>query len=389
MHVLILPSWYPATPDDVDGIFFRQQAQALQRSGLQVGVIAPLFRSLRGQPETVFSTNYGFKNYVEQDVPTYVYNSMYFFPRMRLDRDRWVNAGKKLFARYVADHGRPDGLHAHSMNHGGILAHAIHQETGIPYVITEHGTTYARKLIREWQWPAMQQAAEKAAARIAVSQEFCTLLKNEFKGLEWKYIPNILSAKFEAAVDLAHKPQNEHFTFCSVAHLQHKKGFDILLPAFAQALKTRPDMKLKIGGKGPEEAKLHQLAADLNLGGSVEFLGGLKNEEVLKLMYESDAFVLASRIETFGVVFIEALAQGLPVVATRCGGPESIVTPANGLLIDTENQQALTEALIALHDNHRQYSPQALREACLNEFGEHSVVSQLTETYRAAINLSA
>ena len=118
-------------------------------------------------------------------------------------------------------------------------------------------------------------------------------------------------------------------------------------------------MKLKIGGKGPEEAKLHQLAADLNLGGSVEFLGGLKNEEVLKLMYESDAFVLASRIETFGVVFIEALAQGLPVVATRCGGPESIVTPANGLLIDTENQQALTEALIALHDNHRQYSPQA------------------------------
>ena len=106
-------------------------------------------------------------------------------------------------------------------------------------------------------------------------------------------------------------------------------------------------------------------------------------------MYESDAFVLASRIETFGVVFIEALAQGLPVVATRCGGPESIVTPANGLLIDTENQQALTEALIALHDNHRQYSPQALREACLNEFGEHSVVSQLTETYRAAINLSA
>ncbi len=389
MHVLILPSWYPATPDDVDGIFFRQQAQALQRSGLQVGVIAPLFRSLRGQPETVFSTNYGFKNYVEQDVPTYVYNSMYFFPRMRLDRDRWVNAGKKLFARYVADHGRPDVLHAHSMNHAGILAHAIFEETDIPYLITEHSSTYARNLIAGWQWPAMHQAAEKASSRIAVSKNFCALLEEKFNHLSWQYIPNILSSKFEAPVALDNKPNNADFIFCSVAHLRHLKGFDILLPAFAEALKIRPAMKLKIGGKGPEEAKLHQLAADLNLGGSVEFLGGLKNEEVLKLMYESDAFVLASRIETFGVVFIEALAQGLPVVATRCGGPESIVTPANGLLIDTENQQALTEALIALHDNHRQYSPQALREACLNEFGEHSVVSQLTETYRAAINLSA
>ena len=107
----------------------------------------------------------------------------------------------------------------------------------------------------------MQPAAEKAAARLAVSKEFCSLLQNEYKGLSWAYLPNILSAKFEAPVDLSAKPQNEHFTFCSVAHLQHKKGFDILLPAFAEALKTRPGLKLKIGGTGPEEAGLRQLAA--------------------------------------------------------------------------------------------------------------------------------
>ena len=94
MHVLILPSLYPDTPDDVDGIFFRQQAQALQRAGLTVGVIAPQFRSMRGRPDTLFSTQYGFRQYVEQDVPTFVYQTMYFFPRMRIDRDRWVRAGK-------------------------------------------------------------------------------------------------------------------------------------------------------------------------------------------------------------------------------------------------------------------------------------------------------
>ena len=384
MHVLILPSWYPETPDDVDGIFFRQQAQALQRAGLTVGVIAPQFRSMRGRPDTLFSTQYGFRQYVEQDVPTFVYQTMYFFPRMRIDRDRWVRAGKKLFARYVAQHGKPDILHAHCMNHAGILAHAIHQETGIPYVITEHSTTYARKLIHDWQWPAMQPAAEKAAARLAVSKEFCSLLQNEYKGLSWAYLPNILSAKFEAPVDLSAKPQNEHFTFCSVAHLQHKKGFDILLPAFAEALKIHPGLKLKIGGTGPEESHLRQLAADLNLSGSVVFLGALKNEEVLQLMYESDAFVLASRVETFGVVFIEALSQGLPVVATRCGGPESIVTPANGLLVPTDDIAALAAALIELYENHERYNSAHLRKQCLDEFGEHSIIAQLTEQYRIA-----
>ncbi|UOO82379.1 glycosyltransferase [Uruburuella testudinis] len=384
MHVLILPSWYPETPDDVDGIFFRQQAQALQRSGLKVGVVAPLFRSMRGKPETILSANYGFDDYVEQDVPTYVYHSMYFFPRTRLDQRRWVNAGKKLFKRYVAKHGRPDVLHAHSMNHGGILAHAIHQQTGIPYVITEHSSTYARKLIHDWQRPGMQAAAEACASRLAVSHEFCTLLKREYQGLEWQYLPNILSAPFEAPVNLAAKPANDVFTFCSVAHLQPKKGFDILLPAFAEALKARPQMQLKIGGTGPEAAKLQQLAENLNLGAPVTFLGGLKNDEVLALMYASDAFVLASRVETFGVVFIEALSQGLPVIATRCGGPESIVTPDNGILIPTENPQALAEALVRLYDTRSRYAAADLRQACLNEFGERSIVDQLTRQYRAA-----
>lgn len=390
MHVLILPSWYPETPDDVDGIFFRQQAQALQRSGLKVGVIAPQFRSLRGRPETIISSQYGFKDYIEQDVPTFVYQTMYFFPRTRIDRDRWVRAGKKLFKRYVAKHGRPDVLHAHCMNHAGILAYVIHQETGIPYMITEHSSTYARKLIYDWQRPMMQSAAEQCTIRLAVSHEFCSLLKQEYHGLDWQYLPNILSNKFEAPVDLDKKPTNADFTFCSVAHLQHNKGFDILLPAFAEALKIRPSLKLKIGGKGLEAEKLHQLAASLNLGHAVEFLGGLKNDEVLDLMYTSDAFVLASRVETFGVVFIEALSQGLPVIATRCGGPESIVTPKNGLLVATENQQVLTDALIQLCDQHTQYNPATLREDCLSEFGEQSIVSQLTEKYYAtANNLSA
>ena len=387
MHTLIIPSWYPSTPDDVNGIFFRLQAQALQRFGVKVGVVAPIFRSFRTQAKTAFNPkNYGIRTYIDKDVPTYVYDSMFFFPRIpHIDRKREIAASMKLFRRYVADHGMPDVLHAHCVNSGGIIAYEIHKATGIPYVITEHSTTYARKLIRNWQRPLMYVAAQNAACRLAVSRDFAELLKEEYRGLEWQYVPNILSASFEAPIDLADKPANEDFTFCSVAHLQHKKGYDILLPAFAEAVKAYPNLKLKIGGGGYEEFKLHRLAKDLGLENNVIFEGRLKNEEVLELMYQSDAFVLASRHETFGVVFIEALAQGLPVIATRCGGPETIVNPSNGLLVDVGDQKSLTEALISLYRNRKKYFPRLLRENCLKEFGERPVTEQIISAYNKAL----
>lgn len=385
MHVLIIPSWYPSGPGDINGIFFQQQAQALQRSGVKVGVIAPVFRSLRGEPASVLTGGYGIRSFVEAGIPTYLYKSMYFFPRTPLDRSRWLKAGRKLFRRYVREHGRPDLIHAHSMNYGGILAREINRETGIPYLLTEHSSTYARKLVRGWQREAMYESAQHCSACIAVSRDFCRLLESEYNGLDWQYIPNILPAKFAQSPGIAGRPANSDFTFCSVAHLNPNKGYDILLPAFAEALKKHPRLKLKIGGTGLADAQLHAQTRALGIQDSVTFLGKLQNEEVLNLMRASDAFVLASRHETFGVVFIEALSQGLPVAATRCGGPNSIITPENGLLVPVEDVAALAAALIEIYENRHRYDAAKLRENCLNEYGEHGVVEQIKARYRAVL----
>ena len=171
MHVLLLPSWYPETPSSLDGIFFRQQAHALQRAGLRVGVVAPLFRSPRRLRE-IFSGRYGTECFSDGPIPTYTRHSVYFFPRIPyLDRERWVAAGMRLFERYLAEQGRPDILHAHAVNHGGILAHRISRRHGIPYVITEHSSTYARGLIRPWQRAAMRAAAAGSRRRLEVSPD--------------------------------------------------------------------------------------------------------------------------------------------------------------------------------------------------------------------------
>ena len=100
MHIVVIPSWYPSSETDVDGIFFRLQAQALQREGMKIGMVVPMFRYLRSQPKTIFSRFYGLRRHQQGGLNTYAYDSMYFFPRcpvVDIDRIRWVNAGMKAF----------------------------------------------------------------------------------------------------------------------------------------------------------------------------------------------------------------------------------------------------------------------------------------------------
>ena len=152
MHIVVIPSWYPSSETDVDGIFFRLQAQALQREGMKIGMVVPMFRYLRSQPKTIFSRFYGLRRHQQGGLNTYAYDSMYFFPRcpvVDIDRIRWVNAGMKAFEAYITDNGKPDVIHAHCVNYAAILACAIFKKYGIPYVITEHSSAISRGLVRK------------------------------------------------------------------------------------------------------------------------------------------------------------------------------------------------------------------------------------------------
>lgn len=388
LHVLVIPSWYPQSEQDVDGIFFQNQAQALQRKGIKTAILAPMFRYLRKETASILTGPYGFAQYRQKGLDIYAWRSMYFFPRFPLidiDRIRWVRAGLKAFERYIGENGIPDIIHAHCMNYAGILAFKISQKYSIPYVVTEHSSTITRGLVRPHQWQPMKNAAAHASALLAVSRRFAQVLQHKY-GTTWQYLPNILGNIFTRAFN---PPQinrpDKYFTFCTVSHLRRLKGHDVLLSAFARALAKHPNLRLNIGGSGQEETNLKRQARQLGIAHAVTFLGALQPEAVLDLMRNSDAFVLASRTETFGVVYIEALSQGLPVIATRCGGAESIVSDGNGYLVPVDDDDALADALIKMYEHHSDFEPDRLRENCLNEFGENAVIGRLIGIFRQAI----
>jgi phosphatidylinositol alpha-1,6-mannosyltransferase len=148
-------------------------------------------------------------------------------------------------------------------------------------------------------------------------------------------------------------------TVVTVARMEHDyKGHDILLRAFAQLARELPDARLLVIGDGVLRGRHEELADSLGLRESVSFLGAVSPDERDRLLSEAHVFALPSRIapdggsEGFGIVFLEAAAHGLPVVAGNVGGAlDAVVDGETGLLVDPNDPAAVAAALLDLLRN--------------------------------------
>ena len=391
MHILILPSWYPTHENPINGIFFREQVHALKNAGHQVGVIYPQLRSLLLMRKSLFGWPSGITYEDDDGIPTYGLHGWAWLPLIpRQNINLWLKAGERLFERYVSDRGRPDLLHAHSCLLGGVLTARLKATYGIPYIITEHSSAYFRGLLRSWQRPLVSEALSEASSLVTVSPQLGQLFESNFGDIVHPlvWIPNMVDTSIFTAIQYRTKEKNEPFQFLNVGLLTENKGQADLIRAFASQFAGNADVELRIGGDGPIRSKLERLTADLGVNDRVVFLGMLSRDEVRKEMQACDAFVLSSHYETFGIVLVEALAFGNPVVATRCGGPECIVHDGNGLLVPVHDEIALGNAMNTLRLNLSRYDPEVIRNDCIARFGPRAVIDQLTGLYQKVLHIS-
>jgi len=383
VHVLVIPSWYPARPGDISGSFFREQALALHWHGCKVGVIYPQLRSLRQWRGPIGAR--GVSREFDQGMPVLRSYGVNPFPLLHSAASRWwVRHGLKLYRRYEAEFGRPDVVHAHAALYGGALARQLWLREGLPYVLTEHSSMYPRGRVSPAQARIARDAARDARRRFAVSAAFARFLQGYFDAADgaWEVMPNIVDASFgERSLE---EGSADGFTFLTVGGLNENKGIDLLLAAFARGFADDRDVRLRVGGHGPERARLERLAVQLGIADRVSFLGALTRQQVAEELARAQALVHPSRYETFGVAIVEALAMGRPVVATRCGGPDDIVTARDGLLVPVDDEAALAEALRELRRNIAGYDAAEIRRASLARFGEAAVIARLRDAYDAA-----
>jgi glycosyltransferase involved in cell wall biosynthesis len=177
------------------------------------------------------------------------------------------------------------------------------------------------------------------------------------------------------------------FTLCS---MEPVKGIPDLLKAIRLLIDRLPEgerggIAFRLGGDGPNRREYQDECHGLGLDPWVTWLGFLPRAQARREFQECDAYVLASRYESFGVVLAEALASGRPLIATRCGGPETIVTPENGLLVPVGRPDELAGALHAMLREAGRYDPRVLREDFMRRFSRPAVVERIEEIYRRAI----
>lgn len=388
MRVCIVPSWYPTPDQPLSGVFFREQAQALARAGFTVGVVAPYFRAARHARAYWTSGPRGVRITDDAGMPTYQDFHLNIPLADAVNARRWVRSGLALFERYVAEHGMPDLVHAHSAAMGGVCAAAIQQRWGVPFVLTGHSSAYARGALDAREVALARAASASASARIVVSPALGASVEAVLgeAANPWVWVPNMVDARF-FALPLAERAgaratdPDRPFTFLCIGGLHPAKGHADLIEAFAAAFPGDSRTRLRLGGEGPQRSVLESRIAALGMGRHIELLGALTREDVARELLAADAFVLPSHIETFGVVLAEALACGLPVIATRSGGPQSIVTDADGLLVPPADAPALADALRTMREQSARYDSADIRARTLARFGEDAVVSHLAAIY--------
>jgi glycosyltransferase involved in cell wall biosynthesis len=142
-------------------------------------------------------------------------------------------------------------------------------------------------------------------------------------------------------------PDPHKFTVLSVCRFYPRKRLDLLVQA-AAALRDRvPQLELRIAGGGPEYQRLRQLSSELGIEPAVHWLGDVSLNDLAAEYNRCDAFCLPSVQEGFGIVFLEAMAAGKPIVAARAAAVPEVVR--SGLLVEPENSEALAEAILRLY----------------------------------------
>ncbi len=383
MKVLVVCNKYATEDRPHLGALYRLQAHALRQIGLEVSVIG-MQQSTGNRLRRGALTGSWIQEYDDEGVPaTLDYGPRLFKPLSRSKRMlTW--RGAQTVKRHIARHGRPDLIHAHNAMYPGLVAARIKRSMGIPFVLTEHQTAYARRKLNPARERQIADCMQECAHLLPVSDASGQVLESLFGEATkpWTPVGNMIDEDF---FSLAELPRREKPVFFNVGRMQPLKGQHDLLTGFAAYLDAGGQGQLRIGGDGPLRQKLETHAGQLGISTKVDFLGMLGRERVRDELQYADAYVLSSHTETFGIPVIEALATGRPVLATRSNGPEFIMQESDGVLVPPRNAKAIADGLKSLASRLPEFDADTLRQRCIGRFGKQSLAQRLRGIYEGVL----
>jgi glycosyltransferase involved in cell wall biosynthesis len=293
--------------------------------------------------------------------------------------------------RALARSNRYDAIHYYFGLPTGLLSLLPGAHRELPYIVSLRGSdvpgyTPHLRLYHRLMMPFTRRIWRRAHRVIANSQDLRRLAAASLPGLR---IEVILNGAAPAPL-AAESPVRRGARILTVSRLIERKGLDTLIKALARS----PDrtLSLDIAGEGPQGPALHQLATACAVADRVRFHGFVDRAQLATLYAEADVFALVSRAESCSMAMLEAMAAGLPVIATKVGGNVELIQPqVNGLLVESEDVAALENALSSLAADSalRRRFGLANRELVAQRHGWRSVAQRYESVFREIVRTSA
>ncbi|MGV9011806.1 MAG: glycosyltransferase [Flavobacteriales bacterium] len=379
MHILALPKWYPNEADVQLGSFIQKQFQAVSEVvRVSVVYVAPASKAGWAIEKSQEGDLWEVRSYFRpaENGPVVFRRAVNFF--------RYWRTMANALARVRVDRGKPDLAHVHVLTVPALVARWLKLKWGLPYLVTEHSSAYITGAWSAHSFlpKAVDRWLMRGAAKVtAVSPHLAAALERNGLAKDPVVVPNIVPG-----IDRPLPPPGPATDFLMVADLvDNIKNISGVLRAFQKASSGRTGWRLTIIGGGADREILQELSRTLGLETQVHWLGRLANSAVLDRMPTCGTVIVNSNVETFSIVTGEALALGKPVIATRCGGPQTLIRDGNGVLIPVKDDAALAAAMREVASKHDAFPPQKQRDSLGGKFTPSAVGQQYVSIYRSIL----
>ena len=388
--VLFLASWFPNRNSQVLGVFVRRKALAMTRLCNVSVLYVSADPSMRNKTfevdcrieDGLLIVRVYFRYFLSGIIRKILYNFSF------------------LIAHYIGwkrikkEWGNPDLIHVNVIDRSGYIALILKYLKKIKYVITEHSTPdidYLRGLTKKTKIPL-----KFLKKLVIINSEYINVdsqasldyyKKVGFKG-NFGIIKNVVEIKPEFLIPSKRYKKDNIKRAVHISILNGRKNVADIINAFDHICNklNRKELELHLIGDGEQKNQLENLADKLKLLNKNIFFHGFVNEnKKLEILINSDFHILNSDEEGFSVVTAESILYGIPVIATRCGGPEDFVPKEVGILIERRNLKELIDAIIYMMDNSQYYVPSVLQEFGKNNFSPEIICNDTYKVYKQVI----
>jgi glycosyltransferase involved in cell wall biosynthesis len=380
LKVLFITTWYPTQRQPIAGVFVREHAKAVQ---LYDDVIVLHCAGLDSNLTALWRVEQETDSDFAENVTAYrVWHRRSPIPKTSYPIYIWsVFQAYNLLAHQDF---RPDIIHAH-LYKAGVPAVLIGKKNGVPVVITEHSTEFPRRMLRALDIWKARVAFNRADVVMPVSHSLQRAIEAYGIRARFQVVPNVVDTqRFHPPPAHQLRNQDKRMLAVSLLDASHKKGIPQLLEALVEVRDRRDDWQLDIVGDGPARSEYEVMARDLGLAERITFHGIRPRAEVAQFMRQADFFVLPSLWENLPCVLIEAMASGLPIVATHVGGIPEMVDDEIGILVPPGDAKSLSVALCSMLESVDEFDRQAIVQRSDN-YSPGSVGKLLHSIYQECV----